>query len=72
MTTPAPGASPYTFDTGYDANGNRDTGGTTVGVDNELSTDGTWNYTYDNDGNLTEKTSVFDRRELDLCVQCVG
>ena len=36
VSTPAPGASPYTFDTGYDANGNRDTGGTTVGVDNEL------------------------------------
>jgi YD repeat-containing protein len=41
----------------YDANGNR-TG--TTGTDNRLSTDGTYNYAYDNEGNLTTRTKISD------------
>jgi YD repeat-containing protein len=41
---------------GYDANGNRDTSGysLTSAKDNQIQTDGTWTYTYDAAGNVTE------------------
>src|SRR5205085_2278002 len=40
------------------ANGNRTSGGSTVAANNELSSDGTWNYQYDLEGNLIGKTSI--------------
>jgi RHS repeat-associated protein len=43
---------------GYDAAGNRNTGGSTPTTGNQLTTDGTWDYTYDPKGNLIEKDSV--------------
>jgi RHS repeat-associated protein len=41
----------------YDANGNR-TAGTVIGPNNRLLSDGTFNYTYDNEGNLVTKTEI--------------
>jgi RHS repeat-associated protein len=41
----------------YDANGNPDSSGDSLGPDNELLSDGTWNYTYDGAGNLIQKVS---------------
>ena len=49
------GAPTATFS--YDANGNRDMSGysaTGAGDNNQISTDGTWTYTYDAAGNVTE------------------
>jgi len=43
---------------GYDANGNRNSSGYSTGADNELSTDGTYNYSYDDEGNLVTKTQI--------------
>src|SRR5436853_2601553 len=37
-------------------NGNRNTGGSTVSTGNRLSNDGTYSYTYENDGNVLTKT----------------
>ena len=43
---------------GYDANGNRNTNNFTVGTNNRLTSDGTFNYTYDNEGNRMTKTAI--------------
>ena len=43
---------------GYDANGNRNTNGFTVGTNNRLTSDGTFCYTYDNEGNRLTKTTI--------------
>ena len=43
---------------GYDANGNRNTNSFTVGLNNRLASDGTFNYTYDNEGNRLTKTRI--------------
>ena len=40
----------------YDSNGNPDGTGDVVGANNELTNDGTWTYTYDAVGDLTEKS----------------
>ena len=42
----------------YDANGNRNANSFTVGVNNRLTSDGTFNYTYDNEGNRLTKTRI--------------
>jgi RHS repeat-associated protein len=39
----------------YDANGNRTLTGYQTGPGNQLLSDGTWNYSYDNEGNLARK-----------------
>ncbi len=39
----------------YDGNGNRTTTGYTTGTDNRLTNDGTYGYTYDNEGNMASK-----------------
>jgi len=44
----------------YDANGNRTNTGYTTGDNNQLTTDGTYNYTYDDEGNLTRRTLIAD------------
>ncbi len=41
---------------GYDATGNRNTTGYTVGTGNRITNDGTWTYTYDAVGNLVKKS----------------
>ena len=42
----------------FDANGNRVGGGYVVGADNRLLSDGTWNYSYDKDGNVVGKVNI--------------
>jgi RHS repeat-associated protein len=56
---------------GFDANGNLNTGGSTVSSPasstgaNQISTDGTYNYYYDADGNLISKVTIADSSEVD-------
>ena len=40
----------------YDANGNRTMSGYVTGAANQITSDGTWTYTYDNEGNLIKKS----------------
>lgn len=42
---------------GFDLNGNRSSG-TSIGTGNRLLSDATWAYTYDDEGNLTERTRI--------------
>ena len=42
----------------YDDNGNRTNTGYTTGDHNRLTSDGTYNYTYDNEGNVLTKTNI--------------
>jgi RHS repeat-associated protein len=42
----------------YDANGNRTMAGYSTGSNNQLSSDGTYNYTYDDEGNRLTKTKI--------------
>jgi hypothetical protein len=44
----------------FDLNGNRTMAGHTVVANNRLSTDGTYNYTYDNEGNMLSRTKISD------------
>ena len=44
----------------YDKNGNRTMAGYTTGADNRLTSDGTYTYTYDNEGNVLTKTRISD------------
>ncbi len=44
----------------YDANGNRNNEGWDTGAGNRLTSDGTWDYTYDDEGNLTKKERISD------------
>jgi RHS repeat-associated protein len=41
---------------GYDLAGNRTMTGYTTGTGNQMTNDGVWTYTYDKDGNMTEKS----------------
>jgi RHS repeat-associated protein len=42
---------------GYDANGNRNANGYAVATENQMTSDGTWSYTYDSEGNVIRKTN---------------
>jgi RHS repeat-associated protein len=42
----------------YDANGNRTSGGTVTGVNNQLLNDGTYSYQYDGEGNRTKRVEI--------------
>jgi RHS repeat-associated protein len=44
----------------YDVNGNRTMTGYSTGTGNELSSDGTYTYSYDNEGNVLTKTRISD------------
>ena len=44
----------------YDTNGNRNTNGNTPGADNRQQSDGTYNYVYDNEGNVITQTRISD------------
>jgi YD repeat-containing protein len=46
-----------------DAAGNQNASADTIGPDNQLLSDGTWNYSYDNAGNFVSKTSISDPSE---------
>jgi RHS repeat-associated protein len=43
---------------GYDANGNRTNAGYQTGSNNQLLSDGTYTYAYDNEGNRTRRTNL--------------
>src|SRR5260370_14029697 len=43
---------------GYDNNGNRNTGSYSTAAGNRLTFDGTYTYTYDNEGNVLSKTGT--------------
>ena len=49
----------------YDANGNRTNTGDVTGADNELLSDGTYNYSYDANGNLVKQVTIADNAEID-------
>jgi RHS repeat-associated protein len=55
-------AADYSYQTdesfGYDANGNRNMTGYTVGAANRILSDGTYDYTYDDEGNLIRRTNI--------------
>jgi hypothetical protein len=42
----------------YDLNGNRTNGGNQTGSNNQLLTDGIYNYAYDNEGNRISRTTI--------------
>src|ERR1019366_2651553 len=44
----------------FDVNGNRTISGYVTGVGNQLLSDGTYNYTYDQNGNTLTKTRIAD------------
>ena len=50
---------------GFDAAGNRTNSGYTTGTDNRLSSDGVYNYIYDNEGNRTRRTKISDNTVTD-------
>jgi RHS repeat-associated protein len=52
--TNQPANESYTFD----ANGNRTNTGYTTGTNNQLTSDGTFNYAYDHEGNLVTRTRI--------------
>jgi RHS repeat-associated protein len=49
----------------WDANGNPSGGSNTVGTNNRLTSDGTYNYTYDDEGNTTRRTKISDSSYTD-------
>ena len=42
----------------YDAAGNQNSAGFVIGTDNRITSDGTWNYTYDSSGNVISKVNI--------------
>ncbi len=42
----------------FDSNGNRTDSGDSTGADNQVTSDGTFNYTYDNEGNRISRTRI--------------
>jgi YD repeat-containing protein len=42
----------------YDANGNRTSGGATIGPNTQVLSDGTYDYDYDDEGNLSRKSEI--------------
>lgn len=50
----------------YDANGNRTSGGAVVAPGNRLSSDGTFDYTYDSEGNRTRSVNQTTGEQLDF------
>src|SRR6516164_9475198 len=51
-------SSPISSDGSHDSNGNRTNTGYSTGTNNQLSSDGTYNYLYDANGNMTKKTTI--------------
>ncbi|MGH7139755.1 MAG: hypothetical protein ACREHD_28780, partial [Pirellulales bacterium] len=57
-TTAQGGHQPADESLSFDSNGNRNSTGYTTGSDNLMSSDGTYNYRYDADGNLVSRTQI--------------
>ncbi|MEX2120068.1 MAG: RHS repeat-associated core domain-containing protein [Pirellulales bacterium] len=51
---------------GYDLNGNRTMAGYSTGTGNRLLTDGVYNYTHDNEGNLTVQVRISDSQRTEF------
>ncbi|MCX7386418.1 MAG: hypothetical protein NTX48_07100, partial [Planctomycetales bacterium] len=49
----------------YDANGNRTNTGYTTSTNNRLTSDGTYNYTYDDEGNRISRTKISDSTKVE-------
>ncbi|MEJ7591978.1 MAG: RHS repeat-associated core domain-containing protein [Planctomycetaceae bacterium] len=49
----------------YDANGNRTNTGYTTGTNNRVTSDGTYNYTYDDEGNRISRTKISDSTKVE-------
>ena len=60
IDVPAAGARASRRTSRYDENGNRTLPGYEMGPGNRLRSDGVYNYTYDNEGNLLTKTRLSD------------
>ncbi len=58
LISAVPAGTGTTSSYSYDANGNPAASGAVMGPDNELLYDGTYNYTYDADGNLISQTDI--------------
>ena len=54
------------FPYGYDLDGNRNTTGYTTTTGNRLTSDGTYNYTFDNEGNVLTKTRISDSQRWEF------
>src|SRR6185312_1413642 len=50
--------SSYSGSYSFDTNGNRTMTGYSTGTGNQLTSDGTYSYTYDNEGNQTSQTNI--------------
>ncbi|MGH7137900.1 MAG: RHS repeat-associated core domain-containing protein, partial [Pirellulales bacterium] len=57
-TTAQGGHQPANESFSFDANGNRNSSGYTTGSDNLMSSDGTYTYQYDADGNVISRTQI--------------
>lgn len=60
LTSEDPAGSTNDRTYGYDANGTRNTSGYTIGANNQITSDGTYTYNYDQEGNRTRKTRISD------------
>ncbi|MEJ7590407.1 MAG: Ig-like domain-containing protein, partial [Planctomycetaceae bacterium] len=49
----------------YDANGNRTNTGYTTGTNNRVTSDGTYNYAYDDEGNRISRTKISDSTKIE-------
>ncbi len=49
----------------YDANGNRTNTGYTTSTNNRVTSDGTYNYTYDDEGNRISRTKISDSTKVE-------
>ncbi len=58
LTGASGSALPASNSYSYDSNGNRTNPGDTTDTNNELTSDGTYNYSYDADGNLIQQTDI--------------
>jgi RHS repeat-associated protein len=58
LTTASGSALPASESYTYDANGNRTGASIATGTNNQIATDGTYNYAYDADGNLITQTTI--------------
>src|SRR5262249_17505486 len=62
--TSVSGARSETY--GYDLNGNRNTTGYTTTTGNRMTSDGVYNYTFDNEGNVLTKTRISDSQKWEF------
>jgi YD repeat-containing protein len=67
-TTATGGHQPTNENYSFDANGNRDSTGYSTAADNLMTSDGTFNYTHDADGNTTSRTRISSATASDYLI----